>query len=527
MKKIITLLLVAIFISTSCESKKEKSTEAPNEVETFHFKKVLDSTSLQDFYAKYSKLENFKGDAENLYLEHKNAAIWFDSHGLKEFAHSLNSRYLSLDQEGIETVFPYENELETIFPADEEQESQLTQDEIDLMLTNLYYFYADQVIGGGLSEKATDNLGWLLPRKQISYTNLLDSILSNPEAAIKKEALLIPQYYKLRTALEKYRELEKNGGWATINLEADFKSFKPGDSAIAIGEIRNRLHVTGDLAINNQSAIYDQELEEGLTKYFARNGFNKSSNILPEHIKAMNIPVAERIKSIMLNMERCRWILPEYSQANEFIMVNIPAYYLYFMRDQEKVFESSVVVGKTMSKTVIFSGKMSYIVFSPYWNLPTSIINKDVKPGMEKNPNYLADHRMEWNNGNVRQIPGRNNSLGLVKFIFPNSNNIYLHDTPAKSLFGRETRAYSHGCIRVGKPRDLAIKILENDEKWTPAKIDAAMDGRKETTYVLKNKIPVYIGYFTSWVKDDGAVNFYKDIYKRDERLANLIFDQN
>jgi murein L,D-transpeptidase YcbB/YkuD len=123
----------------------------------------------------------------------------------------------------------------------------------------------------------------------------------------------------------------------------------------------------------------------------------------------------------------------------------------------------------------------------------------------------------------VRQKPGVKNSLGLVKFMFPNSNNIYLHDTPSKSLFAKETRAFSHGCIRVGKPRDLALAILKNDKNWTPEKIDAAMHAGKENTYVLKNKIPVYIGYFTAWVDDKGEINFYDDVYQRDERLSNLI----
>jgi murein L,D-transpeptidase YcbB/YkuD len=194
-----------------------------------------------------------------------------------------------------------------------------------------------------------------------------------------------------------------------------------------------------------------------------------------------------------------------------------------FFRDGKIDFQSPVVVGTTMNKTVIFSGKMSYIVFSPYWNLPQSIIEKEVKPGIAKNRNYLANHNMEWNNGQVRQKPGVKNSLGLVKFMFPNSNNIYLHDTPSKSLFAKETRAFSHGCIRVGKPRDLALAILKNDKNWTPEKIDAAMHAGKENTYVLKNKIPVYIGYFTAWVDDKGEINFYDDVYQRDERLSNLI----
>jgi murein L,D-transpeptidase YcbB/YkuD len=168
---------------------------------------------------------------------------------------------------------------------------------------------------------------------------------------------------------------------------------------------------------------------------------------------------------------------------------------------------------------------MSYIVFSPYWNVPTSILNKEIKPEIAKNPNYLSEHNMEWNNGQVRQKPGEKNSLGLVKFMFPNSNNIYLHDTPSKRLFANEARAYSHGCIRVEKPRELAIKILENDKAWTPEKIDEAMHRGKENIYVLKNKIPVYVGYFTAWVRDDGQIYFFKDVYERDERLAKLIYE--
>ncbi len=133
---------------------------------------------------------------------------------------------------------------------------------------------------------------------------------------------------------------------------------------------------------------------------------------------------------------------------------------------------------------------------------------------------------MEWYKGNVRQKPGVENSLGLVKFLFPNNNNIYLHDTPSKQLFNEEKRAFSHGCIRVEKPKELANLILERDTNWTPEKIDTAMNKGKESWYTLKNKIPVYIGYFTAWVDNDGAINFYKDIYTRDEQLAAMLLEE-
>jgi murein L,D-transpeptidase YcbB/YkuD len=146
---------------------------------------------------------------------------------------------------------------------------------------------------------------------------------------------------------------------------------------------------------------------------------------------------------------------------------------------------------------------------------------------MAKNKNYLASHNMEWNKGQVRQKPGKNNSLGLVKFMFPNSHSIYLHDTPSKSLFDRESRAFSHGCIRVAKPKELAFEILKNDKKWPQAKILTAMNSGKETTASLQNKIPVYIGYFTAWADEKEGIHFYDDIYNRDERLAKLLFLSN
>ena len=245
---------------------------------------------------------------------------------------------------------------------------------------------------------------------------------------------------------------------------------------------------------------------------------------MPEHIKEMNVPVAERIKTIIVNMERCRWISNDINKAEELIFVNIPAYQMTYFKKGKPALVSNVVVGKVLNKTVVFSAPMRYIVFSPYWNVPTNILKKELLPEIEKNPNYLAEHNMEWDKGNVRQKPGPDNSLGKVKFLFPNSNAIYLHDTPAKSLFGNEDRSLSHGCVRVAKATELANLILKDDENWNPSKIEEAMNSNVEFKYTLKDKIPVYIGYFTAWVDNGGSIRFYDDIYKRDERLASLLF---
>jgi murein L,D-transpeptidase YcbB/YkuD len=517
-----------IFGNVSCNSKKKNTDEIADEgkfeVSVHQSKISIDSAAISSFYKTYPDLKKYQESTFSLYKKHNFNPVWHDNKGIVEFGYSLYSKYSNIEKEGLKVVFPYQKIVEGIFNDD--VENTLNQEETELMITNLYFFYADKVYNG-LDTKVTTEMGWLLPRKQIPYVSLLDSILTNSTTLVEENKLMIDQYYKLRKSLIQYREIEKRGGWHPIDLDPNLKSFKPGDSAKSIGQIRERLFVTGDIKNNNKSAIYDNELIEAVNHYQTRNGFKSDNLILPKHIKQMNQPVGERIKQIMVNMERCRWISPEIANARELLLVNIPSYSLTFIRDKKVQLRSPVVVGKTMNKTVIFSGKMSYIVFSPYWYIPTSIIKKEIKPGMAKNKNYLAQHNMEWNNGNVRQKPGKNNSLGLVKFIFPNSNNIYLHDTPSKSLFENETRAYSHGCIRVGKPRDLAISILEEDKNWTPAKIDAAMNLGRENSYVLKNKIPVYIGYFTAWVDDDGEINFFQDIYDRDDRLAELIFSEN
>jgi murein L,D-transpeptidase YcbB/YkuD len=183
-----------------------------------------------------------------------------------------------------------------------------------------------------------------------------------------------------------------------------------------------------------------------------------------------------------------------------------------------------VVVGAVAHNTVIFNGNMKYIVFSPYWNVPPSILRKEIIPGIKRNKNYLANHNMEWNGGAVRQKPGPRNSLGLVKFLFPNSYNIYLHDTPSKSLFNESKRAFSHGCIRLSEPKRLAEYLLRNDPAWSEASITKAMNSGKEKYVTLKQTIPVFIGYFTAWVDHDGKLNFRDDIYGHDKEMAEHLF---
>lgn len=511
---LIISIMLTFLVIVSCREERRSNWE--NDISI-----PFDSTLVDQFVKFHPAIGNYQKDLVAFYRNNGFRYIWLDQVGIVEYGHSLYSKVKEIEEEGISFLFPYQEKLDNVFIY--KNQNMLNSIDIELMITSLYLFYADQVYKGIRDENTTD-IGWFLPRKTVSYANLLDSIVADQTIQSEDSMVLFSQYYKLRDVLKRYRDIEQQGGWITIEPDPEIKSYKTDDTAKAIRQIRDRLFITGDIVQNNGSNRYDTVLLAGIKKYQLRNGFHTNPLISKALIQEMNVPVGERIKTIVVNMERCRWLSPEIFTSSEYIFVNIPSYNLKMIRDNKIEFDSRVVVGKSMTKTVIFGGKISYIVFSPYWNLPQSIIDDEVKPGMIKDTNYLASRNMEWNNGLVRQRPGKNNSLGLVKFMFPNSNEIYLHDTPSKGLFRKENRAFSHGCVRVENARELAIIILKDDEYWTPITIDAAMHAGEERNCQLENEIPVHIGYFTSWVDESGEINFYKDTYKRDERLAMLLF---
>jgi murein L,D-transpeptidase YcbB/YkuD len=387
------------------------------------------------------------------------------------------------------------------------------------MLTGQYFNYAKKVWSGSANGKVD---GWFIPRKKLNYGELLESNVQKQAFEADVNSNVKAQYEGLKATLAKYRELEKQGPDIQFAALEKTSVIKPGDSSAIIAAVRKKMNQLGLLNEDNQSHFFDPSLAGAIILFKKTNGLKPDTVINNEMIKTLNIPLKKRIEQILVNMERMRWI-PSTINTDEFILVNIPAFTLSYYEGGKNVWGCNVVVGKPMHKTVIFTGKMEYVVFSPYWNVPPSIIRNEIKPGMNRNPKYLQAHNMEWNGGHVRQRPGPRNALGLVKFIFPNSNNIYLHDTPSKNLFNEDSRAFSHGCIRVAKPRDLAIRILKQAPEWTEAKIDAAMHAGSERYVTLKKQIPVYIGYFTAFMDIDGHVNFRPDIYHRDASLLSLI----
>jgi murein L,D-transpeptidase YcbB/YkuD len=244
-------------------------------------------------------------------------------------------------------------------------------------------------------------------------------------------------------------------------------------------------------------------------------------------IKEMNVPVLKRIEQIIMNMERMRWMATR--QDGNLIVVNIPEFVLHVYEGNKKAFDMDVVVGKEGHNTMMFNGDLNQVVFCPNWNVPQSIVQKEILPSMEKDKNYLEKQNMEITGEEegipvIRQLPGEKNALGKVKFLFPNSFNIYFHDTPAKSLFEKDKRAYSHGCIRLKEPEKMADYVLRDQPEWTPGRIEEAMNAGKEKFVKVKDPIPVLITYYTAWVDENGQLNFREDIYGHDSDLAMKMF---
>ena len=357
---------------------------------------------------------------------------------------------------------------------------------------------------------------------------LADSLLTKKHKDNKYFEDINESYKALKDQLARYYEIATKGGWPTI--PTDKKTYKLGTSAPAIALMKRHLQLTGDLPGADTSQVFNDTLEMGIKNYQRRFGYTPDGKITPALIKEMNVPAQARVQQILINMGRMRW-MPSRPSGN-LILVNIPEFVLHLYDGKNKVWDINVVVGKEGHNTMMFTGDLNQVVFSPYWNVPPSIVRKEILPALEKDPGYLERNNMEQigTEGDlpkIRQLPGPDNSLGRVKFLFPNSFNIYFHDTNAKSLFSKDKRAYSHGCIRLEEPEKMANYLLRDQPEWTPERIEDAMNSGTEKYVKLKEPIPVFITYYTAWVDDAGQLNFREDIYGHDETLANRMFAGN
>jgi murein L,D-transpeptidase YcbB/YkuD len=349
-----------------------------------------------------------------------------------------------------------------------------------------------------------------------------------------------PEYAALQLALADLLRQRDNGGWPTIPAA----TFKPDESTPSVVVLRQRLAASGQIAgpaSAGASPLYDQDVEAGVKVFQNLHGLNATGIVDAPTLAALNVPIGARIVQIELNLERWRWMPDDFGPRH--LLVNIPSYHVVARENGKTVLEMRVIVGKgKTNETPIFSSTMTTVVFSPYWNIPGSIVKTETAPAMARDPEYLSKNDIEilrvsktgaapvdassvnWSDPQevrqlaFRQRPGPKNALGHVKFLFPNDFEVYLHDTPNDKPFARAMRALSHGCVRVEEPHVLASYILRGYPEWDSRRILDAMHSGVEKHVKLNEAVPVHIVYFTSWVDDAGALHFQPDVYGYDAR---------
>ena len=372
-----------------------------------------------------------------------------------------------------------------------------------------------------------------LPHTPSEYSKLLGR---HPDSVLSEFRPQYPMYKILRDVLYRLDSIKHNPHYEWDLIPYIGKDLKLGDTASVIIKIKHRLLSVGIGSQDSITSLFDEELLATLSYFQQHVGLTANGKIDKATINKLNFTVQEIEDVVRVNMERCRWlakgVLPNY-----YIIVNIADFNLRIYKDEKQVYKTKVVVGSTNKETPIFHSKMTTIEFNPHWTVPISISGNEILPKLKSDPEYLSRNNMELLRGDsavhvtdfssysknnfpfvVRQRPGGDNSLGRVKFLFPNPYSVYLHDTPSKSLFEKDIRAFSHGCVRIYKPLDLAAFLLA-EQGITPKNINEIVESGKNTVVGLKTRIPIFITYWTCFTDDKNQVFFFKDIYGRDKKI--------
>ena len=363
----------------------------------------------------------------------------------------------------------------------------------------------------------------LLPAKKMDPLDLADSILKYQPDTGSADTLRSP-YYSMKKQLASYLSMARQGKWDTIKIKGRLRK---GLSSPVVTGIKKRLHLIGYLPGADTTSMFNDTLEMAVKAFQESRGLKADGLVTDAVIKELNLPLTHRIGQLIINMNRMLWLPSQL--PNNYIQVNIPEFLLKVYEGTNKAFDMKIIAGDEGTNTMMFTGDLNQVVFSPHWNIPESIVKNEILPAIKKDAGYLKKHNMEKvgnkdNPPTIRQLPGPGNALGKVKFLFPNSYDIYLHDTEAKDLFNAKNRAFSHGCIRLEDAEKMANYVLRGDSEWTSEKINKAMNSKKEQFVRVNNPVPVIITYFTAWVDETGKINFREDVYGHDQKIAEKLF---
>ncbi len=416
--------------------------------------------------------------------------------------------------------------------------------QLDLFLSDAALLYASH-LASGKTDPATLHTHWHAERRELDAASFLEEALDAGDLRAAYDGLLpaYAGYRRLRAALALLRGVAEGGGWGTV---AAGEPLRPGEASDRVPALRSRLLLSRDLGAAQTAppapaadTLYDPELEAAVRRFQARHGLTADGVVGERTVAALDVPVERRIEQVIVSLERWRWLPQDLGERH--VLVNIAGFELQAVEGGRVALTSRVIVGKLYTKTPVFSGRMTYLVLNPYWYVPGSIARREILADVQKDPGYLAREHLDVMNGTgpeakvldpaaidwsrlgpgnlpyvFRQRPGKVNSLGRIKLMFPNPYNVYLHDTPARSLFARDVRAFSHGCIRVEKPLALAAFALRGDPRWSEETLAAAIGTGAQRTIVLAHPLPVHVLYWTAWVDEAGVLQLRDDVYGRD-----------
>lgn len=547
MKKVIAIALVlCLILGILWITLFNRKSDLTDELQT-----RLESESSEETLKIGEKLLGSSEELRLFYEERDFAEAWSKNGKLTKLGEELKFEIGESKYDGLNPEDYHVADIEVLFQAISDQKGKLKAKpfaelaDLDLMLTDAFFQLARDLEIGKIDPstlKAEWELGVNTP--STNYNELLNE-------SIRKESIkeglesLYPDFDIYKKGREVIRDLDEKSKvdtlvWKTVNLD---KSLKLGNSHPSIPGLRDRLIFWGFLKPYEvkDPLVFDPEMEEGLKRYQKNNGMEPDGTIGNLTAESLNYSPSHLIDIASVNLERLRW-LPDTLRDTELILVNVANYQLDYLNKLDTILTAKVIVGKEFNASPIFTAPMTYIAFSPYWNIPESITKDEIIPAVLKNPKYLEQKNMEvvTSSGEVvnpksvkwsadpfpyliRQKPGGDNSLGLVKFMFPNEHSIYIHDTPARGLFELENRALSHGCIRIQDPEKFAQLLLQDDPSWTLEKINEAMNQEKEQIVDLKKNIPVVIFYMTFWADSNGAPHFRSDIYNRDQEVLKAM----
>ena len=469
------------------------------------------------------------------YQERQMAPLWLDQNGPSARAAALAGVLRNADQEGLDPEDYDASIIAGLLAAATPDE----RAELELRLSLSLLEMTSDLASGRLEPQHVNPELFVYPREVDPAKVIRDAAGASDIAAfVASFEPAQPEYRRLKAALADYRALAAAGGWPTVD---DGPTLKPGMAGPRVAQLRARLEVPA--APGADQAHFDPALIEAVKQFQARHGLEQDGLVGQGTLAALNVSAPERVRQILLNLERRRWMADDPGQR--YVFVNLADFELKVVEEPHTVFDTRVVVGAPYHRTPVFSGEMTYLEINPYWNVPPSIARNELLPKIKEDPGYLAannfellsdwsdsarvldPHAIDWSamtserfTYKLRQGPGAGNALGRIKFMFPNRFNIYLHDTPARGLFAREVRDFSHGCIRVQDPETLAAFVLDRQPGWSQDAIKAAIGTGERRIVTLDEPLPVHIAYLTAWVNKDGSVNFRRDVYGRDAILA-------